>query len=96
MAAFFIATVQVRDAEKFQEYASRAAVTFQAYGGEMVMRGRSERVLAGEGDSHAVGVVKFPDMEALEGWYGSEDYQAIIPLRDEAADMKLVAYSLPS
>lgn len=96
MTAFFIATVQVKDAEKFQEYAGKAAATFQAYGGEMVMRGRSEQVLAGEGDSHSVGIVKFPDMETLQGWYGSDDYQAIIPLRDEAADMKLVAYAVPS
>ncbi len=96
MTAFFIATVQVKDTEKFQDYAARAAVTFQAHGGEMIMRGRSEQVLAGEGDNHAVGIVKFPNMAALEGWYGSDDYQAIIPLRDEAADMKLVAYSVPS
>ena len=51
---------------------------------------------AGEADHRAVGIVKFPDKEALAAWYASDAYRALIPLRDEAADMTLVAYSVPA
>jgi len=35
-------------------------------------------------------------MEALKAWYRSPDYQALIPLRDAAADMTLVTYEEPA
>ena len=30
------------------------------------------------------------------GWYSSPAYQALVPLRDEAAEMTLIAYSVPA
>ena len=95
MTAFFIATTTVKDAEKFQEYAGKAAQTFAAFRGKLVTRGKVENTLAGDSNHQAVGVVSFPNMEALNGWYQSEEYQALIPLRDAAANMTLVAYSEP-
>ncbi len=96
MAAFFVSTVTVKDKEKFQQYAKRAAETFAPHGGELVLRGQFDAVLAGEDNHHAVGIVRFPDRAALSAWYGSDEYQALIPLRDKAAEMTLVAYSEPS
>jgi len=40
-------------------------------------------------------VVKFPSSEALSGWYASDEYQALVPLREEAADMTIVSYEIP-
>jgi len=92
MTAFFIATMTVKDGEKFQEYGGKAAQTFAPFGGSLVVRGKAGDTLAGSSNHQAVGVVRFPDMEALKAWYHSPDYQALIPLRDEAADMTLVTY----
>lgn len=96
MSAFFIATTTIKDAGKFQEYASKAAKTFADFGGELVTKGKAEIALAGESDHQAVGVVRFPDLDSLNGWYRSPAYQALIPLRDDAANMTLVAYSVPA
>lgn len=96
MQAFFIATVKIKNPEKFQEYASKAAATFAAYGGEIALRGKAEEALAGSLNHGAVGVVRFPDMDSLQRWFKSKEYQAIIPLRKKAADMTIVAYSAPS
>ena len=41
-------------------------------------------------------VVKFPDLEKLEGWYASPEYQALIALRDEACDMNIMKYQVPA
>lgn len=95
MPAFFIATVKIKNAEKFQEYASQAAATFSSYGGEIALRGKAEEALAGSLEHNSVGVVRFPDMESLLRWFKSKEYQAIIPLRKKAADMTIIAYSVP-
>lgn len=96
MPAFFIATVKVKNPEKFQEYAKRAAATFAPYGGEVALRGKAEDALAGALGHDSAGVVKFPDMDMLLRWFKSREYQAIVPLRDEASDMTIIAYSAPS
>ncbi len=96
MAAFFVSTVTIRNKEKFQQYAEQAAATFAPYGGEPVLRGQFDAALAGNAEHQAVGIVRFPDQAALKAWYDSEGYRALIPLRDEAAEMTLVAYSEPS
>ena len=35
-------------------------------------------------------------MQNLKAWYASDAYQAIIPLREEAADMTITTYDAPS
>ena len=96
MAVFFIATSRIKDPAKFADYGSKAAGTFLPFGGELVARGKAYESLAGESDHHAVGVVRFANMEALNSWFRSADYQALISLRDAAADMTLVAYAEPA
>ena len=95
MTAFFVATVTVKDPVKFQEYARKAGETVAPYGGETVLRGKAHSALVGSLDHHAVGIVKFPSQDALAGWYDSPEYQAIVPLRNEAADMSIITYSVP-
>ncbi len=96
MAAFFIATTKVKNPDKFQTYAQKAGASIAQYDGEMVLRGKSVNVLSGHSDPNAVGIVRFADTDALERWYNSADYQQLIPLRNEAADMTLVTYEEPA
>lgn len=95
MTAFFVATVTVKDPAKFQEYAQKAGETLASYNGEPVLRGKANDALAGHVDHQAVGIVKFPDHGALSAWFHSDAYQMIVPLREEAADMTIVTYSVP-
>jgi uncharacterized protein (DUF1330 family) len=96
MSAFFIANVKIKDQEKFQEYARKAGETFISHGGEPVLRGKVQSALTGSADHHAVGVVRFPSHAQMNAWYNSPEYQAIVPLRDEAAEMTITAYSMPA
>lgn len=95
MTAFFIATSTVKDVEKFQEYGGKATATLAAFGAKLVIKGKAEKTIAGNSDHQVVAVASFPDMETLDNWFNSTEYQALIPLRDEAVDMTLVAYSVP-
>jgi uncharacterized protein (DUF1330 family) len=100
MTAFFISEVKIKNPTLFQQYAESAGKTFAAYGGSPVMKGKYERPLVGGLDGHSavdtVGIVSFPSQEKLENWFNSEEYQALVPLRDEAAKMNIVMYNVPS
>ncbi len=96
MTAFFIATASIKNQDKFKLYAQKAGATFPPHGGELVLRGKVEGTLSGQSAHQAVGIIKFPNMKALQAWFNSDAYQAIIPLRDEAAEMTIVSYTVPA
>lgn len=96
MQAFFIANVNVKDAEKFQQYAQQAAVSMQPFEGQLLTKGVFAKSLAGDLNYQSVAIVSFPDQVKLEAWFESDIYQALIPLRDEAAEMLLTSFNTPS
>ncbi|GLR70256.1 DUF1330 domain-containing protein [Agaribacter marinus] len=93
MSAFFVSTVTVKDVEKFQAYAKKAGQLVTQFGGEMLTRGKYLGSFTPEERAHnAVGIIKFPDIGAMESWYESAEYQRIIPLREAASDMVIAKY----
>ncbi|MGQ4877285.1 DUF1330 domain-containing protein [Billgrantia sp. LNSP4103-1] len=91
--AYVVGQVTVNDPERWLEYVERLPETLIGWGGEVVMRGQRTTTLAGQPGRHPnVVVLRFPDMHAVEQWYASPDYQALIPLRDAAAQVELAAY----
>ncbi|MFA6220383.1 MAG: DUF1330 domain-containing protein [Erythrobacter sp.] len=96
MTAFFIVTTTVKDTEKYQAYVEGVGPTLARFGGKAVLRGKAIEALAGELNHQTVGVIEFPDIDALNGWHACEAYQALIPLRTQAADMTIVSYIVPN
>jgi uncharacterized protein (DUF1330 family) len=96
MAAFFIAQVKLKNGEKFQAYAAQTKAIFADYGAELITRGKAMGSIAGDVTHDAVAVMKFPDMQKLEAAFATDAYQAIVPLRDEAADITIVKYEQPA
>ncbi len=96
MSAFFIATSTIKNPAKFAEYGARAGASLAPYGGNLVIKGKAVETLAGTSNHQAVGIIRFDNMEALNNWYQSPEYQALIPLRNEAVDMTLVTYEEPA
>lgn len=92
MTAFFVASVEILNPEKFREYSKKAGETFVTYGGEVVMRGLKTGVLVGAVDHNAVGIIKFSNKDTLLTWYNSDEYQTLVPLREEACKMSIVTY----
>jgi uncharacterized protein (DUF1330 family) len=93
MKAFFIAHVNITDPEKFQQYAKAAGKSMQPYNGQVVTKGKLVKQLAGEQVYENVSIVSFPDQESLDNWFHSDAYQALIPLRDKAADILLNSFN---
>ncbi|MBL8540046.1 MAG: DUF1330 domain-containing protein [Betaproteobacteria bacterium] len=93
MTAYVVGRMHVRNRDKWEQYLAQVGATFAPYQGEVVLRGRDAVNLDGV-DAHELAVVvRFPDLAAAERWRQSPEYRRIVPLRDEAADVVLIAYS---
>jgi uncharacterized protein (DUF1330 family) len=92
MSAYVIGHINVKDAEKWEAYRREVPSTLEPWRGQVVFRGQLASVLAGEHSHSYTVVIQFPDQQAVQGWYRSSAYQALVALRNEAADMILVSY----
>jgi len=90
MATLMSATVQVKDPEKLQVYVSQVGATIASHGGKMVARGKVAKQISGEVKHQIEAMFEFPSAEAIDTWYESDAYQALIPNRDEAAYVTIV------
>ena len=95
MGAFVVVHVEVKDPEKFKAYGDSARGTVADHGGEFILRGKVADVLHGEHARKNAVVIRFPDQAAAKGWYDSPEYQALIPNRNEAADMVFISFDEP-
>ncbi len=90
--AYAIGHITVKDAALWADYRSRVPATLAPWSAELVCRGELAEVLAGEHSHRDTVVIRFPGLAALQGWYRSDAYQALVPLRQRAADVVLLAY----
>ena len=82
----------MKNAEAWEEYRSRVDATIKQYSGELLFRGQQQRLLSGELSHEKVVALRFENIDAASKWHDSPEYQALIPIRDQAADVILVLY----
>lgn len=93
MSACVIGHISVRDAEKWAQYRALVPATLAPWGAELLFRGDLTSVLDGRHAHTDTVIIRFPDQAAVDGWYQSAAYQALIPLRQQAADLDLLSFS---
>ena len=95
MSALMIATITIKDPEKFQQYLTGNKEIAARYGAELLARGTVDKILTGEDKDHALTVIaKFPSLEKIDEWYGSDEYQPLVPIRKEGSEMKITTYEI--
>lgn len=91
-AAVVIGHITVKDPQKWAEYCSRVPATIAPWNAELVFRGKRVEVLGGTHERSDTVVLRFPDIAAANGWFRSAAYQALLPLRHEAAEVDLISF----
>jgi uncharacterized protein (DUF1330 family) len=92
MAAYLIGQITVKDPEQWKQYTEGVRDSLAPFDAEVVFRGRRVSVLAGEHDKQLAVVIRLADHDTLLRWFRSDAYQALIPLREQAADVVIVGY----
>lgn len=87
MTAHVSVQIRVKDREKLKEYAGQAPATVAAHGGKFLIRGNVTEVLSANADLDIFALLEFPDAGTVRRWYNSAEYQALIPIREQGADM---------
>jgi uncharacterized protein (DUF1330 family) len=91
MTAYALIELEITDRDGMGPYIAAVTDTITAHGGKYLVRaGRTEVVEGNLGEFPTKVVLEFPSMEAAKGWYGSPEYQAILPLRTKNSKANFV------
>ena len=62
----------------------------EQHGGRFLVRGGNMKVVEGEWPYPRLVILEFPSREAVDTWYHSPEYQAILPLRLQGCKSNLI------
>ena len=82
---YFIATIDIEDAEKFQAYREVVGPLVAKYGGEAIVRNGRVEALEGTAPRTVNVILRFPSFEQAKAWYSSEEYAGPLAMRLEAS-----------
>jgi len=86
---YWIARVDVRDAERYKDYVATAKPAFERHGARFLARGGELTTLEGVSRARNV-VIEFESVETARACYNSAEYQAAKAIRQECADAEMI------
>lgn len=86
---YWIAHVDVTDADAYKAYVGANGVAFKKYGAKFLVRGGDFAAVEGAKRSRHV-VIEFPDYATAQACYHSPEYQAAMAHRRGKADVDLM------
>lgn len=92
MPAYVIGHIEVIDPDAWQRYRSAVPATLEPHRAELMFRARLAGVLGGEHAREQVVTIRFDDLAGARRWFDSPAYQALIPLREQAARVDLLLF----
>ena len=85
MTHYFVAQIRINDPAEYEKYLERFDEIFSRYNGEYLAIDESPTLLEGNWDYTKSVLIKFGSKKEFEEWYYSEEYQAILKHRLNAA-----------
>jgi uncharacterized protein (DUF1330 family) len=82
VSAYIIVGITPKDIEKLQQYSANVAATLAKFSGEVLIKGKVEQ-LHGEFEHQVQLILEFPTRDDAYNWYHSDEYQALLPVRDQ-------------
>ena len=86
---YWIARVDVRDAETYKDYVATAKPAFERYGAKFLARGGEVTTLEGVSRARNV-VIEFESADVARACYNSPEYQAAKAIRQKVADAEMI------
>ncbi|MDI9221388.1 DUF1330 domain-containing protein [Pantoea sp. EA-12] len=84
MSAYWIAHVNIEDAQQYQNYIELAPLAFKKYQAKFIARGENATSLEGEAFKKHV-IIEFPDYQTALDCYHSDEYQLAKKQRENVA-----------
>jgi uncharacterized protein (DUF1330 family) len=90
MKAYWIAHVDVADAQQYSEYTRRGPAAFELYGGKFLARGGRSEAMEGRETPQRTVIIEFESYEQAVACYRSPQYQEAMSHRQGAAQAQIV------
>jgi uncharacterized protein (DUF1330 family) len=90
MSCYFIAQINVHDRDEYQKYLDGYDEIFSKYKGIVVAVDESPQVLEGEWPYDRTVLIRFPNADEAERWYGSAEYRGLVRHRHRSSDANIV------
>lgn len=87
--AYWIARVDVKDAERYPDYVATAKPAFERYNAKFIVRGGAMTPLEGQARGRNV-VIEFASVDDALACYNSPEYQQAVKIRQAAAESDLI------
>ena len=81
MGTFLVVNAEVVDEGKLAEYGKAVGPTLAGHEIKIHVASNDAEVIEGSAAGNRVVIMEFPDRAALDAWYHSPEYQAVIGLR---------------
>ena len=91
MAAYAILDIEVFDIGEYLKYQKAVAPLLREAGATYLARGGEFRIYEGDYEPCRLIIVEFPSLAAMDAFYHSEPYQALMPQRDACSRSRIVA-----
>jgi uncharacterized protein (DUF1330 family) len=89
MSVYYIAEHIITDPVKFEEYRVKVAPMISSYDGRYITKAGSHKFPESpHWKPERVVIIEFPNMERLNAWYTSAEYQPLMALRKESTNEK--------
>ncbi len=85
MPAYIIVGLTPTNADKLQQYGASVPSTLAQFSGEILVKGPAEN-LYGKFSHKVQVIITFPSRQHATDWYNSDEYQSLIPTRDQGMD----------
>jgi uncharacterized protein (DUF1330 family) len=95
VTAYTILDVDWHDESKAAEYRRLFGPALEKHGGKTLVA-NAPLVLEGDWSPKRVVILEFPTMDALQGWYKSNEHAALMRLRNEGAKSRMIAVERPA
>ncbi|TIS60053.1 DUF1330 domain-containing protein [Mesorhizobium sp.] len=86
---YWIARVDVRDAEGYKDYVAAAKLAFDRFDVKFLARGGAHEKVEGPGRDRNV-IIEFPSLATARDCYHSPEYQRAVAIRQQVADGEIV------
>ncbi|WP_298812168.1 DUF1330 domain-containing protein [uncultured Roseibium sp.] len=86
---YWIARVDVHDAQNYPKYVETAKPAFERFGANFLARGGATNAIEGPGRARNV-VIEFPSFQHAVDCYNSPEYQEAVKIRQQYADGEIV------
>jgi uncharacterized protein (DUF1330 family) len=86
---YWIARVDVHDADNYPKYVETAKPAFERFGANFLARGGKTDAVEGPGRARNV-IIEFPSFQHALDCYNSPEYQEAVKIRQQYADGEIV------